>query len=126
MYLSIIFLPLIGSLTAGLFGRYIGKQGSIVITTASVFLSSLFSFIVFYEVVLCHSVCTIKLFPWMESNTLFISWGFLFDSLTATMLIVVTFVSSLVHLYSSVTALLLFFSLFYRQIGFGVRWDEMS
>lgn len=101
MYLSIIFLPLIGSLTAGLFGRYIGKQGSIVITTASVFLSSLFSFIVFYEVVLCHSVCTIKLFPWMESNTLFISWGFLFDSLTATMLIVVTFVSSLVHLYSS-------------------------
>jgi NADH-ubiquinone oxidoreductase chain 5 len=63
MYLSIIFLPLIGFLTAGLFGRYIGKQGSIVITTASVSLSSLFSFIVFYEVVLCHSVCTIKLFP---------------------------------------------------------------
>ena len=63
MYLSIIFLPLIGAITAGLFGRYIGKQGAIILTTTLVFLSSLFSFIVFYEVVLSHSVCSIKLFP---------------------------------------------------------------
>jgi len=62
MYLLIIFLPLIGSITAGFFGRYIGKQGAVLITTSLVALSSLFSFIVFYEVVLCHSVCTIKLF----------------------------------------------------------------
>ncbi len=101
MYLSIIFLPLLGAFTAGFFGRYIGKHGAIIVTTASVFLSSIFSFIVFYEVVLCHSVCTFKLFTWMESNSLLVSWGFLFDSLTATMLIVVTFISSLVHLYSS-------------------------
>ena len=63
MYLSIIFLPLIGSIIAGLFGRYVGKQGAIILTTTLVFLSSLFSFIVFYEVVLSHSVCSIKLFP---------------------------------------------------------------
>ena len=62
MYLSIIFLPLLGAFTAGFFGRYIGKHGAIIVTTASVFLSSIFSFIVFYEVVLCHSVCTFKLF----------------------------------------------------------------
>ena len=101
MYLSIIFLPLLGALTAGLFGRYIGKQGSIIITTTLVSISSLLSFVVFYETVLCHSVTSFKLFTWMESNLLIISWGFLFDSLTATMLIVVTFISSLVHLYSS-------------------------
>jgi len=101
MYLSIIFLPLLGAITAGLFGRYIGKTGAIIVTTASVFISSLFSFIVFYETVLCHSVTAFKLFTWMESNILIVSWGFLFDSLTATMLIVVTFISSLVHLYSS-------------------------
>lgn len=101
MYLSIVFLPLIGALTASLFGRYIGKQGAILITTSLVSLSAFFSFIVFYEVVLCHSVCSLKLFTWMESNSLFVSWGFLFDSLTATMLVVVTFISSLVHLYSS-------------------------
>ena len=101
MYLSIIFLPLLGAFIAGFFGRFLGKQGAILITTSLVFLSSIFSFLVFYEVVLCHSVCSFKLFTWMESNSLIISWGFLFDSLTATMLIVVTFVSSLVHLYSA-------------------------
>jgi proton-translocating NADH-quinone oxidoreductase chain L len=101
MYLSLIFLPLIGAFIAGFFGRFLGKQGAILITTILVSLSALFSFIVFYEVVLCHSVCSFKLFTWMESNSLIVSWGFLFDSLTATMLVVVTFVSSLVHLYSA-------------------------
>jgi NADH-quinone oxidoreductase subunit L len=64
------------------------------------FLTSFISFFIFYEVVLCHSICSIKLFSWIESNSLLIEWGFLFDSLTATMLVVVTFVSALVHLYS--------------------------
>jgi NADH-quinone oxidoreductase subunit L len=63
MYLAIIFLPLIGAFTASLFGRYIGKQGAIVITTLLIFLSSILSFIVFFEVVLSHSVCSIKIFP---------------------------------------------------------------
>jgi NADH-ubiquinone oxidoreductase chain 5 len=63
MYLSIIFLPLIGAFITGFFGRYLGKQGSIFLTTFLVSLSSVFSFIVFYEVVLSHSVCSIKLFP---------------------------------------------------------------
>ena len=62
MYLTIIFLPLIGAFVAGIFGRYIGKQGSIIVTTLSVFLSSLLSFIAFYEVTLSHSVCSFKLF----------------------------------------------------------------
>ena len=100
MYLSIIFLPLLGSFIAGFFGRFIGKQGSYIITTFSVFLSSIMSLFAFYEVVLCHSVCSFKLFTWMESNSLIISWGFLFDALTVTMLIVVTLISTLVHLYS--------------------------
>jgi NADH-quinone oxidoreductase subunit L len=62
MYLSLIFLPLIGAFIAGFFGRFLGKQGAILITTILVSLSALFSFIVFYEVVLCHSVCSFKLF----------------------------------------------------------------
>jgi len=63
MYILVVFLPLIGAITAGLFGRYIGKQGSIFITTGSVGISALLSFIIFYEIVLSHSVCTVKLFP---------------------------------------------------------------
>jgi hypothetical protein len=57
-----LFLPLIGAFIAGFFGRFLGKQGAILITTILVSLSALFSFIVFYEVVLCHSVCSFKLF----------------------------------------------------------------
>jgi NADH-ubiquinone oxidoreductase chain 5 len=100
MYLSIIFLPLLGAFIAGFFGRLLGKQGATIVTTFSVFLSSVFSLLAFYEVILCHSVCSFKLFTWMESNSLIISWGFLFDALTVTMLVVVTFISTLVHLYS--------------------------
>ena len=100
MYLSIIFFPLIGSFCASFLGRYLGKQGAAIVTTTLVGLSAIFSFVIFFEVVLCHSVCVITLFSWMESNVLNIYWGFLFDSLTAVMLVVVTFISSLVHLYS--------------------------
>lgn len=100
MYLSIIFFPLIGSFCASFLGRYLGKQGAAIVTTTLVALSAMFSFVIFFEVVLCHSVCVITLFSWMESNILNIYWGFLFDSLTAVMLVVVTFISSLVHLYS--------------------------
>jgi len=100
MYLSIIFFPLIGSFCASFLGRFLGKQGAAIVTTALIALSAMFSFVIFFEVVLSHSICVITLFSWMESNVLNVYWGFLFDSLTAVMLVVVTFISSLVHLYS--------------------------
>ena len=61
MYLSVIFFPLIGALTSLLFGRFLGKKGSIIITTTLLAISAIFSSIIFYEVVLSHSVCSIKL-----------------------------------------------------------------
>ena len=100
MYLIIIFLPLLGSFIVALFGRFLGKQGACLITTLSIFTSTILSFFIFYEVVISHSICSFRVSTWLESNYLVIFWGFLFDSLTATMLIVVTFVSSFVHLYS--------------------------
>ena len=100
MYLLIIFLPLIGFLISSLFTNFISKKGAIYITVLCMLITSFLSFFIFYEVVLCHSICSLKLFPWIESNIFIIYWGFLFDNLTATMLIVVTFVSALVHIYS--------------------------
>lgn len=99
MYLLIIFIPLLNFLFSIFFGRFIGKK-IVILNIVFMFLTSFISFFIFYEVVLCHSICSIKLFSWIESNSLLIEWGFLFDSLTATMLVVVTFVSALVHLYS--------------------------
>lgn len=100
MYLLIIFLPLIGASVAGLFGRFIAKKGAQFITTFLVSLSAVLSLIAFYEVALCNSPCYINLFNWIDSELLYCSWGFIFDTLTVVMLIVVTSISSLVHLYS--------------------------
>nr|YP_009115269.1 NADH dehydrogenase subunit 5 [Berkeleya fennica]AJA05790.1 NADH dehydrogenase subunit 5 [Berkeleya fennica] len=101
MYLLLVFLSIIGSCLAGLFGRYLGSWGSAIITTSCLFVSFLISLFVFYEVALVGCVVYIKLATWMSSEVLHIDWGFMFDSLTASMCVVVTFISFLVHLYST-------------------------
>ena len=100
MYLLIVFLSLIGSCLAGLFGRYLGPSGSAFISTGCLFFSLLLSFFAFYEVALNGCFVYIKLTTWINSEVLNVDWGFMFDSLTVTMCVVVTFVSFLVHLYS--------------------------
>lgn len=100
MYLLVIFFPLIGFLISSLFGRFLSRSGVIVITTSCLFFSVLTSFFIFYEVCLSNSICLIKLASWLNIGVLNVSWGFLFDSLTSMMLIIVTLISFLVHLYS--------------------------
>ncbi len=100
MYLLIIMLPLLASTVSGLFGRFIGARGAALVTTTSVILSCILSLLAFYEVALASSACYIRIAPWIISDMLDASWGLLFDSLTVVMLVVVTFVSSLVHVYS--------------------------
>lgn len=100
MYLLIITLPLIGSCSAGLFGRYLGPKGSAIITTTCLFISFFCSFFGFYEVAFIGSVVYVNLISWIDSEVLNIDWGFMFDTLTIVMCCVVTFISSLVHLYS--------------------------
>jgi proton-translocating NADH-quinone oxidoreductase chain L len=100
MYLLVLLLPLLASVSAGLFGRFLGFRGAAIITTGSVFLSFIISCIAFYEVALAGYTCSIEFMPWFFSEMFDASWGFYFDSLTVVMLIVVTSISSLVHLYS--------------------------
>nr|QWK44972.1 NADH dehydrogenase subunit 5 [Protohalopteris sp.] len=100
MYLNIVFLPLFGSIAAGFFGRFLGGKGAALITTSTVSISWFFSFIVFYEVGLCSCPTFLKLVTWIELDLFHIDWSFCFDSLTVVMLFVVTFISTLVHLYS--------------------------
>lgn len=101
MYLLIIFLSIIGSCLAGLFGRHLGSWGSAVITTSCLFFSFLLSLFAFYEVALVGCCTYIKLTTWISSDVLNIDWGFMFDSLTVSMCVVVTFISFFVHLYST-------------------------
>ena len=101
MYLLIVFLPLISALTAGLFGRFIGREGAKWITVGCIVTTFILSSVAFYEVALAGSPCYFELMTWIDSEMFSTSWGFMFDSLTVVMLVVVTCVSSLVHLYST-------------------------
>ena len=100
MYLNIIFLPFLGSFIGGFFGRFLGSWGSALITTSSIGITCFLSMIAFFEVALAGSTCFIKITPWISSELFNVEWGFFFDSLTVVMLVVVTFISSLVHFYS--------------------------
>ena len=100
MYIPLIFLSFFGSSITGLFGRSLGPKGSAVVTISCLFVSFFLSLFLFYEVGLMGSPVFIRLATWVSSEVLLIQWGFLFDSLTIVMCVVVTFVSSLVHLYS--------------------------
>ena len=101
MYLTLVFLPLFGSIAAGFFGFFIGSQGAGFITILCLGVTFLMSCFAFYEVALAGSPCFINVMPWFDSELFSFAWGFQFDSLTAVMLIVVTFISFLVHLYST-------------------------
>ena len=100
MYLTVIFLPLINFLIVILFGRFLGNKGSQILILLNMFLTFLLSYFIFYEVNLKGSICFLRLFSWFNIGLFNLDWGFLFDPLTATMLIVVNTVSFLVHLYS--------------------------
>lgn len=102
MYTSVVFLPLIGSLLAGFGGRYFGGEGASRITTSLVACSLVISISALVDVRLTagtpQQVITI---PWRISERFTVQWGFLFDSLTTVRLVVVTSISTLVHLYST-------------------------
>ena len=100
MYLSILILPLLGSIVSGFIGRKIGVTGSHFITCTCLILSSILATIAFYEVGICGSPVSINLLNWIESEFMFISWGFLFDQLTVSMFIPVLYISSLIHIFS--------------------------
>jgi NADH-ubiquinone oxidoreductase chain 5 len=101
MYLLLVLLPAVGSSIAGLFGRCIGSLGSVCVTAGCLFLSFFVSLFVFYEVSLVGCFVYVKLTTWISSDVLHVDWGFMFDSLTASMCVIVTFISFLVHVYSS-------------------------
>ena len=101
VYLLIIFLPFISSIISGFFGRFLGYNGSGFITVTCLFLTFLISLFIFYEVAIIGCPTYIKLSDWINSEMLNVDWGFQFDTLTVVMCCIVTFVSMLVHLYST-------------------------
>ena len=100
IYQAIVFLPLIGAIIAGFFGRALGPRPSEIITTALVGIAALLSWVAFVQIGFGGAVVKVPVARWITSGTLDASWALHIDTLTAVMLVVVTTVSSLVHLYS--------------------------
>ncbi|MET1410657.1 NADH-quinone oxidoreductase subunit L [Roseibium sp. HPY-6] len=101
MYSAILFLPLIGFLIAGLFGRTIGDKACEYVTSGLVILAALLSWVSFFGFWLGGSeLQIIELFRWVDAGDLKVSWSIRVDTLTAVMLVVVNTVSALVHVYS--------------------------
>ena len=100
MYLALIVLPILGSVMSGFLGRKIGVSGAQIITCLCVITTTIIAIIAFLEVGFNNIPVTIHLFRWIDSESLYVSWAFNFDSLTVSMLIPVLIVSSLVHVYS--------------------------
>lgn len=100
--LTVIFLaPLVGALIAGLFGRQVGRKGAHSTTIAGVAISAVLSAYVFFEFVLNgHEAYNASLYTWMISDGIRFELGYMIDELSATMMLVVTFVSLMVHIYT--------------------------
>ncbi|UCH74652.1 MAG: NADH-quinone oxidoreductase subunit L [Rhodospirillales bacterium] len=101
MLTLIVFLPLLGAALAGLFGRFLGDSASQAITCGLLIVSALLSWIVFFDVAVMGNLADpVDLATWMRVGSFDFEWMLRADQLTAVMLIVVTTVSAVVHVYS--------------------------
>jgi len=100
MEISILALPLIASIISGFFGRFIGDRNSEIVTSFLVTISAILSALVLYEVIVNQYQDNIIIAKWISSGSLNVNWSMKIDPLSAVMLVVVTSISSLVHIYS--------------------------
>lgn len=98
--ISILIIPLLSSITSGFFGRFWGYKGAGTLSTNLIAITCLMSYISFYKVGFLKMPYYLKLGSWINSDLFYVEWSFIFDSLSVTMLVVVTTVSWLVHMYS--------------------------
>ena len=100
MEILIIALPLLASIISGFFGKFIGDRNSEIVTSFLVTISAILSAVVLYEVIINQYQDNIIIAKWISSGSLDVNWSMKIDPLSAVMLVVVTSVSSLVHIYS--------------------------
>ena len=96
----ILFLPLLASIISGFFGNKIGDKPSQIITCLMVSISAFLSIIIFTKVIFSGYENNVVIATWINSGSLNVNWSIKVDALSSVMLVVVTLVSSLVHIYS--------------------------
>tara|TARA_B100000029_G_scaffold238068_1_gene235112 strand:+ start:1159 stop:3072 length:1914 start_codon:yes stop_codon:yes gene_type:complete len=96
----VLFLPLLASITSGFFGKFIGSRNSEIVTSLFVSISALLSIIIFYNVIISGYENNLNIATWINSGSLNVNWSIKIDTLSSLMLVVVTLISALVHIYS--------------------------
>ena len=100
MYVGAVFFPLLGATLAGLFGRWLGDRPSQWISVACMALAAVCGVSVFVEVALHGAPHTVVVTDWIAVGDLTVQWALRYDTLSAVMVGMVTFISTLIHLYS--------------------------
>ncbi|MBE9605616.1 NADH-quinone oxidoreductase subunit L [Acetobacteraceae bacterium H6797] len=100
MLIGAVFLPLLGCLIAGLFGRLIGDRLSMLATVACMMLAAVCGIASFVAVGFEHQAVTVPIFTWIDVGGLQVSWSLRYDTLAAVMVGMVTLASAMIHLYS--------------------------
>ena len=99
MEYAVIFLPLLGTII-GYLSKYFGDLASQLLTTLTVCIAAILSIVIFYNGLVHDNYGNYIIFEWIRSGNFQINWAINIDPLSSIMLVVVTFVSALVHIYS--------------------------
>ena len=99
LYLLVPLAPLAGAILAGLFGKQIGRAGAHIVTILGVAIAFVGS-VVIYQDVAAGNTFNGTVYTWMQAGGIDFEVGFQIDSLTVMMMLVVTFVSLMVHIYT--------------------------
>ena len=100
MEYAVLFLPLFAAIISGFFGKIIGDRFSEIITSTFISISSILSIIIFYKVLSTGYENNLTIATWLNSGSLNVNWSIKIDTLSSVMLLVVTSISALVHIYS--------------------------
>ena len=100
MEIAVVFLPLIAAAIAGFGRRIVGARGAEIITTVTLGLCAILAMMLFHQYAVLGQSATIPVLEWINSGALHLNWALRFDVLTAVMVLVVTVVSAMVHLYA--------------------------
>src|SRR5580704_10573772 len=97
---AVVFLPLIAAIIAGFFGRAIGDRGAQLVTCGALLLSAVLGLFLFRDILASTEVRVIRLASWIVAGGVDVAWSLRLDTLSGVMIVVVTVVSSMVHVYS--------------------------
>ena len=100
MAVLVVFLPLLAAIVAGFFGRAIGDRGTQIVTCGALILSMLLGLVLFAEILDQGSTRIVPLVTWIAAGGVDVEWSLRLDTLSGVMIVAVTIVSAMVHVYS--------------------------